>query len=51
MKINPNIKVIKSNKLSTFVILNRQDYIDKINIMLDNPTKYQKIKKKTFQTK
>ena len=40
-----NIVIRKADKSNTFVILNRDDYISKINNILNDKTKFKKIQK------
>ena len=45
IKTNPNIIVRKADKSSTFVILDKDDYLDKVNHILNDTSKFLRINK------
>ena len=45
LKSNPNIVIRKADKSSIYVIMNKTDYITKLNILLNDDTKFKRINK------
>ena len=46
-KNNPNVIVRKADKSNIFVILNKEEYVDKINVILEDSEKFVKIDRDT----
>jgi len=44
LKNNPNIEIRKSDKSNMYVILNKNDYLNKLNIILNDKKKFKQIK-------
>ena len=45
LKENPNLVIRKADKSSVYVLLNKQDYLDKLNLILADTTKFHRINK------